>query len=425
MNDARKPQRADLAPEAVIENVMPSVDAGRFAAKRVMGEPVEVTADGFAHGHEKTLATLRYRAPGEREWSELDMEFLGNDRWRGSFTPQALGLWQFQLTCRVDYLETWRESFARRIDPDDVRLAARIGAELVGPSASRATGPDKERLAMLAKGLAGEKDAAKLRALAQDATAFALARKYAARDGQCETVAYPVLVERARARFSSWYELFPRSAAGEAGRHGTFEDVEERLDEIAGLGFNVVYLPPIHPIGRVKRKGRNNVPVAEAGDVGSPWAIGAKEGGHTAIHPDLGTLADFRHLVRGAKLRGMEIAMDIAFQVAPDHPWVNEHPEWFRKRPDGTIQYAENPPKKYEDIYPIDFDTADWRALWQALHDVVAFWAREGVEAFRVDNPHTKPFAFWEWLIAEVHRDAPDVVFLAEAFTRPAVMSAL
>jgi len=425
VNDARKPQRADLAPEAVIENVMPSVDGGRFAAKRVLGEPIEVTADGFAHGHEKALCTLRYRPPGDREWSELDMEFLGNDRWRGSFTPQALGLWQFQLTCRVDYLETWREGFARRIDPDDVRLAARIGAELVGKSASRATGADRERVAALAKGLAEERDAAKLRALAQDATAFALARKHAPRDGQCETVAYPILVERARARFSSCYELFPRSAAAEPGRHGTFEDVEERLDEIAGLGFNVVYLPPIHPIGRVKRKGRNNVPVAEAGDVGSPWAIGAREGGHTAIHPDLGTLADFRHLVRGAKLRDMEIAMDIAFQVAPDHPWVKEHPEWFRKRPDGTIQYAENPPKKYEDIYPIDFESADWRALWQALHDVVAFWAREGVEIFRVDNPHTKPFAFWEWLIAEIRRAHPNAIFLSEAFTRPRVMHRL
>jgi starch synthase (maltosyl-transferring) len=425
VNDARRVQREDLAPEAVIENVAPAVDAGRFAAKRIVGEPIEVTADGFAHGHEKVACTLRYRGPGDRDWSELEMEFLGNDRWRGSFTPETLGLWQFQLTCRVDLLETWREGFARRIDPDDVRLAARIGSELVEKSAARAGGVESDRLAELARGLAGESDAAKLRALAQDATLFTLARKHASRDGQCETVTYPVLVERERARFSSWYELFPRSASDKPGVHGTFVDVEERLDDIAAMGFHVVYLPPIHPIGRVKRKGRNNVPLAADGDVGSPWAIGAKEGGHTAIHPDLGTLADFRHLVRGAKLRGMEIAMDIAFQVAPDHPWVSEHPEWFRKRPDGTIQFAENPPKKYEDIYPIDFESRDWKALWQELHDVVAFWAKEGVEIFRVDNPHTKPFAFWEWMIAEIRRAHPATIFLSEAFTRPRVMHRL
>jgi starch synthase (maltosyl-transferring) len=252
-----------------------------------------------------------------------------------------------------------------------------------------------------------------------------LARKHASHDGACETIAFPLTVERERARFSSWYELFPRSASDVPGKHGTFADVEERLDEIAAMGFNVVYLPPIHPIGREKRKGRNNVPLGEPGDVGSPWGIGASEGGHTAIHPDLGTHADFKHLVRGAKLRGMEIAMDIAFQVTPDHPWVKEHPQWFRKRPDGTVQYAENPPKKYEDIYPIDFDTSDWRALWQELHDIVAFWAREGVEIFRVDNPHTKPFAFWEWLIAEIRREHPRSIFLSEAFTRPRVMHRL
>jgi len=425
VNDERRAQAAELAPEAVIENVRPSVDAGRFAAKRVVGEPVVVTADGFTHGHEKALCTLRYRRAGEREWAELDMEFLGNDRWRGSFTPGTLGLWQFQLTCRVDHLETWREEFSRRIDPADVRLAARIGAHLVAQSMARASDGDRERMADMGRALENEEDPARLRAAAQDATAFALARKHAPRDGQCETGTFPVLVERERARFSSWYELFPRSACAEPGRHGTFEDVEDRLDEIAAMGFNVVYLPPIHPIGRVKRKGRNNVPLANKGDVGSPWAIGSDEGGHTAIHPQLGTIADFRHLVRGARLRDMEIAMDIAFQVAPDHPWVTEHPEWFRKRPDGTIQYAENPPKKYEDIYPIDFETSDWRALWQALHDVVAFWAAEGVEIFRVDNPHTKPFAFWEWMIAEIRRAYPNTIFLSEAFTRPRVMHRL
>ena len=425
MNDARRPQREDLAPEAVVENVAPSVDGGRFAAKRVVGEPLEVTADGFAHGHEKVSCALRYRGPGDEAWSELEMEFLGNDRWRGAFTPDRLGFWQYQVACRVDHLETWREGFARRTDPDDVRLAARIGAGIARASLQQSKGAERERLTALVHALENEQDAAKLRALAQDATAFAIARRHAPREGLAESVSYPLLVERERARFSSWYELFPRSASSQPGKHGTFEDVEERLDEIAALGFNVVYLPPIHPIGRTKRKGRNNVTTAAADDVGSPWAIGAKEGGHTAIHPSLGTLADFRHLLRSARLRGLEIAMDIAFQVAPDHPWVAEHPQWFRKRPDGTIQFAENPPKRYEDIYPIDFATPDWRALWQALHDVVAFWAKEGVAIFRVDNPHTKPFAFWEWLIAEIRRAHPDAIFLSEAFTRPRVMHRL
>jgi starch synthase (maltosyl-transferring) len=238
-------------------------------------------------------------------------------------------------------------------------------------------------------------------------------------------VEYPALVERERARFSTWYELFPRSASAKPGVHGTFVDVEERLDDIAKMGFDVVYLPPIHPIGRVKRKGRNNLPQGNGGDVGSPWGIGAEEGGHTAILRELGTLADFKHLLRSARLRKMEIAMDVAFQVAPDHPWVKEHPEWFRRRPDGSVQHAENPPKKYEDIYPIDFETRDWRALWQAMHDVVDFWARAGIEIFRVDNPHTKPFAFWEWLLAEIRRAHPNTIFLSEAFTRPRVMHRL
>jgi len=234
-----------------------------------------------------------------------------------------------------------------------------------------------------------------------------------------------VLIERARGRAGAWYEMVPRSQGTVPGKHGTFDDCIARLPEIAALGFDVVYLPPIHPIGETHRKGRNNSPSCEPGDVGSPWAIGARSGGHTAIHPELGTHADFKHLMRSARLRGMEIAMDIAFQVTPDHPWVREHPDWFRKRPDGSIQFAENPPKKYEDIYPIDFDSRDWRALWQALHDVVAFWAKEGVEIFRVDNPHTKPFAFWEWLIAEIRRAHPNAIFLSEAFTRPRVMHRL
>ncbi len=425
MNDARKALREDLAPAAVIEDVNPRVDGGRFAVKRVLGEAIDVTADGFSHGHEKVACELRYRGPGDEAWRAIPMHSLGNDRWQASFTLDRLGLWQYRVACWIDHLATWREDFARRIDPEDLRLAAKIGAELVALSAKGAKGAERDRLSALARQMSEEQEPATLRGLAHDESLFALARAHAPRDGAFETGPFPAIVERERARFSTWYELFPRSAGTAPGAHGTFVDVEERLDEIAAMGFNVVYLPPIHPIGRTKRKGRNNVPIGNDRDVGSPWGIGAKEGGHTAIHAALGTLADFKHLLRSARLRRMEIAMDIAFQVTPDHPWVKEHPDWFRRRPDGSIQYAENPPKKYEDIYPIDFDTRDWRALWQALHDVVAFWAREGVEIFRIDNPHTKPFAFWEWLIGEIRREHPNAIFLSEAFTRPRVMHRL
>ncbi|MEP7070160.1 MAG: alpha-1,4-glucan--maltose-1-phosphate maltosyltransferase [Usitatibacter sp.] len=425
MNDARAQLRSDLEPAAVIEDVRPRVDGGRFAVKRVVGESIVVTADGLSHGHEKVACEMRYRGPGEETWRAVPMESLGNDRWQASFTVDRLGLWQYQVACWIDHLASWREEFGRRIDADDVRLAAKMGADLVTLSAGRAKDIERDALTGLAERLRAERDPARLRALAQDPRLFVLARRHAPRDGSCESGTFTAVVERERARYSTWYELFPRSAGTTPGAHGTFVDVEERLDEIAAMGFDVVYLPPIHPIGRVNRKGKNNAPLGNDDDVGSPWGIGAKEGGHTAVHSPLGTLADFKHLLRSARLRKMEIAMDIAFQVTPDHPWVKEHPDWFRRRPDGSIQHAENPPKKYEDIYPIDFDTRDWRALWQALHDVVAFWAREGVEIFRVDNPHTKPFAFWEWLIAEIRRDYPNAIFLSEAFTRPRVMHRL
>ena len=425
MKETRRPIRDVIAPAAVIENVSPQVDGGRFPVKRVVGERIVVTADAFAHGHEKVACMLRHRGPGETLWTEVEMEFLGNDAWRASLAVDRIGTWEYAVTCWIDPLATWREGFARRIDPDDVRLAARAGAELFAAAAARAKAPDREHLAGLARALTVEAQPAKLRTLAADEALFKLARTHASRDGAAESPVYPATVERERARFSAWYELFPRSASPEPGSHGTFADVEGRLDDIAAMGFNVVYLPPIHPIGRDRRKGKNNVPLGAAGDIGSPWGIGSSEGGHTAIHAELGSQADFRRLLRSARERKMEIALDIAFQVAPDHPWVKEHPEWFRRRPDGAIQYAENPPKKYEDIYPLDFDTRDWKALWQALHDVVAFWAREGVECFRVDNPHTKPFAFWEWLIAEIRREHPNVLFLSEAFTRPRVMHRL
>jgi starch synthase (maltosyl-transferring) len=335
-----------------------------------------------------------------------------------------VGGWQYGVLCWVDHLASWREAFERRVDPDDMRIAALAGAELIAASAANSSGPVREQLIQWAKKLREETDPQRLRSLGMDDTMLELARIHAPRTGASQSVSYPVFVDRERARFSSWYELFPRSL-GENGRHGTFADVERRLDGIREMGFDVVYLPPIHPIGTTKRKGRNNSPGAEPGDVGSPWGIGAAEGGHLSIHPELGTLADFRRLVEAAKARGMEVAMDVAFQVTPDHPWVKEHPAWFRKRPDGSIQYAENPPKKYEDIYPIDFETQDWRALWVELRNVFTFWMQQGVEIFRVDNPHTKPFIFWEWVIAEIRREHPRVIFLSEAFTRPRVMHRL
>jgi starch synthase (maltosyl-transferring) len=421
-------------PFAIIESVAPQVDSGRFPVKRVVGEEVEVTAACFAHGHELVACAVRHRGPGG-EWRETPMEPLGNDLWRASFDVDRVGRWEYAVLCWVDHLTHWRDEFIRRVDPDDIRLAARVGAELVARGArhpgrreaatDRGPMTDAKRLDEWATTLATETDLDKLRAAASDEALFDLARAHEPRDGLAESPVCAAQVDRERARFSTWYEIFPRSCSTTPGKHGTFADLDERLDEIAAMGFDVLYLPPIHPIGREKRKGRNNAVNAAPGDVGSPWAIGAREGGHTAIHPELGTLADFRHLVMAARARGMEIALDIAFQCAPDHPWVAAHPEWFAKRPDGSIQYAENPPKKYQDIYPLHFDTPDWRALWEALRDVFLFWAREGVLAFRVDNPHTKPFAFWEWAIAEVKAAHADAIFLSEAFTRPHVMHRL
>ena len=409
----------------VIEDLRPQVDHGRFAIKRVVGEDVVVTAACYAHGHERVAAAVRYRAPGEKPWRECPMEALGNDLWTATFTVDRVGPWEYQVVCWVDAWSAWRDAFARRVEPEDIRLAARTGAQMAARSAERGTEEDRARLEPWSKILREENDVERLRAAGMDEAHFNLARDHAPRDHLAESPILRATVDRERARFSTWYELFPRSAAPEPGRHGTFEDVDERLDEIAAMGFDVVYLPPIHPIGREKRKGRNNATVAQPDDVGSPWAIGSREGGHTAILPALGTLADFRHLVMAARARGMEIALDIAFQCAPDHPWVAEHPEWFAKRPDGSIQYAENPPKKYQDIYPLDFDSADWKNLWGALKGVFDHWIEQGVAIFRVDNPHTKPFPFWEWVIGEIKAEHPDVLFLSEAFTRPHVMHRL
>jgi starch synthase (maltosyl-transferring) len=409
----------------VIEHVRPEVDHGRFPVKRAAGEEVVVEADAFADGHDVLVCRLRYRHESDGGWSETDMEALGNDRWRGRFIAGHPGRYRYTVTAWADSFLSWRASFSRRTDEADIVVAARVGSVLVAKAANRATAEDAALLRRAGQTLARANDPAELRLTALSRETADLLSRYPDRR---QAAAYDrellVTVDRERARYSTWYEMFPRSA-GEPGRHGTFADCEKRLPYIAEMGFDVLYLPPIHPIGRTERKGRNNTLTATAEDVGSPWAIGAIEGGHKAVHPELGTLEDFHRLAARARAHGIELALDIAFQCSPDHPYVAEHPEWFRARPDGSIQYAENPPKKYQDIYPFDFESSAWASLWEELKSVFDFWLEQGIRIFRVDNPHTKPFAFWEWVIADIKARHSDVIFLSEAFTRPKVMHRL
>jgi starch synthase (maltosyl-transferring) len=425
-NAPRRDDRPAAAPaRVVIENVAPCVDAGRFPAKRTLGDTVEVTADVYADGHDVLTAVLLHRRPGEKEWREVPLEPLGNDRWRGSFPVAAVGYHDYTVEAWVDTFRTWRHGLAKkaqagRVEPVDLL----VGAALVEAAAQRAKGADARRLRDQAARLSDASIGLEARVEeARGPDLGLLMERHPDRSRVARrSPSLSLSVERERARYGAWYEMFPRSCSPTAGRHGTLRDCADRLSYVAGMGFDVLYLPPIHPIGSAHRKGRNNEPVASPDDVGSPWAIGAAEGGHKAIHPALGTLEDFRHLVDRARSLDMEIALDLAFQCSPDHPYAREHPEWFRHRPDGSIQFAENPPKKYEDIFPVEFETAAWEDLWAELLSVVVFWIEQGVRIFRVDNPHTKPFAFWEWLIGQVRRDHPDVIFLAEAFTRPKVM---
>jgi starch synthase (maltosyl-transferring) len=418
----------------VIEGITPSLDGGRFPVKRIVGDALGVEADVFADGHDELSVRLRWRNDRGGEdlaWSELPMEPLGNDRWRAQIQLDSVGRCRYSVVGWIDRFASWARDLQKRLDArQDVAVDLLIGAELIEGAARRAAESgahdESERLQAWAADLRGDGPAAVRSGRALDATLVAVAERFP--DRSLATTSEPqlgVIVDREKARFSAWYELFPRSASPVADRHGTLKDVIARLPYVAEMGFDVLYLPPIHPIGRTFRKGPNNRVGASASDPGVPWAIGADEGGHTAIHPDLGTLDDFDDLVRAAAGRGIEIALDVAFQASPDHPWVKEHPEWFRRRPDGTIQYAENPPKKYQDIVPFDFETPAWRELWTALEGVFRFWIDHGVLAFRVDNPHTKAFPFWEWAIGNITRDHPDAIFLAEAFTRPRVMQRL
>jgi starch synthase (maltosyl-transferring) len=407
----------------IIEGVSPEIDCGRFPIKRIPREPVVVEADIFADGHDVLAAVLLYKADRDKEWRTVAMEALVNDRWRGEFPAGELGRMRYTLEAWVDHFQTWRRDLGKRIDAgQDLEVPLKIGAGLVREAATRAKAADAKLLEALAARLEGLEPGPSLERLIEHEIAPVMERwpdrRFLTRYGR----ELEVIIDPPLARFSTWYEMFPRSTAREPGRHGTFTDAERRLPYIGSMGFDVVYLPPIHPIGATNRKGKNNAVVAQPGEPGSPWAIGSKEGGHTAIHPELGTIEDFRRFVAAARARGIETALDIAFQAAPDHPWVEEHPSWFLWRPDGKVQYAENPPKKYEDIYPFYFESDDWKDLWEGLRDVFLHWIGEGVRIFRVDNPHTKPLPFWEWCIGEIKAKHPDVIFLAEAFTRPRIM---
>jgi starch synthase (maltosyl-transferring) len=443
-------------PRVVVEHVAPTVAGGRFPVKRVVGEPVDVGATAYADGHDELHVVVVHEAPDDPAGAEPERVVLaltepGLDRWSGRFTPRSRGLHRFRVLAWVDHLASWRHATLRKLDAgQDVSSELLAGAALF-EAAAVAMPPAGATPPAAPGGAAGDApagalvdDAALVLAAAARlragelvdvtdpggpgrASAIEAVRRHLPEDQATASAPVEVLVERERALFSTWYELFPRSWSTDPDRrpHGTLADVTAQLGYVADLGFDVLYLPPVHPIGTSHRKGPDNAEQAGPGDPGSPWAIGAAEGGHTAVHPDLGTLDDLRTLVATAAESGIEVALDLAFQCSPDHPWVIEHPEWFRHRPDGTIQYAENPPKRYQDIYPLDFETPAWASLWEALIDVGRFWLAQGVRIFRVDNPHTKPFAFWERFTAELRAEEPDVIFLSEAFTRPAVMHRL
>jgi starch synthase (maltosyl-transferring) len=419
-------------PRVVIEDVRPAVDAGRYPIKRVLGTAVHVSAAIFKDGHDLIAARLLVKSPDKSaaaSWDAIPLQYrFDPDRWYATFTAQTLGRWQYTIEAWPDAYGSWQSDLRKRVAAgQDVATELIEGAALLERAARRARGAAKRQLVAAAAVLGGASDTPIQERIerALDASLLPLIDFPLEEAARTRAEVFELIVDREAAAFSAWYEMFPRSQTDDPARHGTFADASERLPDLAELGFDVVYLPPIHPIGRTHRKGPNNSRSSRPGDVGSPWAIGADEGGHTAVHPDLGSVTDFEAFVKRANELGMEVALDFALQCSPDHPWVAEHPEWFFRRPDGSIHYAENPPKKYEDIYPLNFWCEDRVSLWEACRDVLLFWIDCGVKIFRVDNPHTKPFAFWEWCLADVQARHPDTVFLAEAFTRPNRMKAL
>lgn len=411
----------------VIEDLGPAVDAGRFPIKRVPGEPVRVEAAIFTDGHDRIAARLRWQREDEADWQEAPLTPQANDRWYGVFIPAEIGRYRFTVSAWIDSFQTWRHDLTRREGEGDIALALRIGAELIEAAAARAAPAapaDAEQLREIAAAVLDEGSALEVRrACALDDALATLMDRHCERRFATEAErALSVRVEPELARFSAWYEFFPRSCGPDVHRYGTLRDCEARLAYAKSMGFDIVYLPPIHPIGHTARKGPNNVLESSPDDPGSPWAIGASEGGHKSVHPWLGGIDAFRDFVRMAREMDLEVALDIAFQTSPDHPDVKAHPEWFRWRPDGTVQYAENPPKKYQDIYPFNFESDAWESLWRELKSVFDFWIAEGVRVFRVDNPHTKPFPFWEWCLGALQREHPELIFLSEAFSRPRIM---
>jgi len=412
-----------------IEGVEPTVDGGAFPVKRVLNDMVDVGADIFKDGHDAIAARVLYRTPGATEFKHAPMNYDFNpDRWFASFRVDSIGLWEFTVEAWPDAFGTWLSDLKKRLAAEqDIRPELLEGARYVTRRANFLQSDVSLKLQGFARELGDETQDVTARVVTANSKELAelMLGPLAADEVTRLRPWFTIDVDRPPAAFAAWYELFPRSQATIAGKHGTFQDTERRLSDIAALGFDVIYLPPIHPIGETHRKGKNNTRVAKPGDVGSPWGIGGTSGGHTAVHPDLGSLEDFRRLVKRAEDLGMEIALDFALQCSPDHPWVKQHPDWFHVRVDGSIRYAENPPKKYEDIYPLNFWCSDRQRMWEACRDVIHFWVNQGVKTFRVDNPHTKPLAFWKWAIADVRKKHPDVVFLAEAFTRPKRMKAL
>jgi len=406
----------------VIDKVSPSLDGGTLPVKSAAGKPFHVEAHVFADGHDHLDVVLAYRHRVQRNWREIPMTDFGNDVFGASFLPEETGFYEYRVIGWADHFRNWHIGFVKKSDAGDPKISVEldIGAELVAKASERAAGENAEILRNWAYFLGDHsRDLLQKVSLARSSGFYEKVRLYPDRHLQTEGESHLLLVEREKAFFSTWYEFFPRSCANDGRTHGTFRDAIGRFPEISRMGFDVVYFPPIHPIGNLFRKGRNNSLEAREDDVGSPWAIGSELGGHKSIHPELGTLEDFQYLMSEAQQHGLEVALDIAFQCAPDHPYVKEHPQWFKWRPDGSVQYAENPPKKYQDILPFDFETEDWQALWLELKSIFDFWIEAGVRIFRVDNPHTKPMEFWRWCISEIKDSHPDVLFLSEAFTRP------
>jgi starch synthase (maltosyl-transferring) len=410
----------------VILDVWPQVDCGRYPVKREVGDLLEVWADILKDGHDKIAAVLKFRRLGDPNWSEVEMRHFDNDRWTASVPLTENARYEYAIEAFGDRFVTFADELSKKLDAGlDVSLEIREGIELVSHTRDAATA-DQEQFDLLIDAVRSAQTQQGAGELLLSSDTADLMRSHRSRSGSVSLERpLEVVVDRVRARYAAWYELFPRSAGRVEGQSGTFQDVIQRIPSIAALGFNVLYFPPIHPIGRVNRKGKNNSLRALPDDPGVPYAIGNDLGGHDAIEPSLGTLEDFKRVVEVAALNGMEIALDFAINCAPDHPWATAHPDWFHIRADGTIKYAENPPKKYEDIYPINFQSEDWQSLWREMKRIVLFWVEQGVKTFRVDNPHTKPLPFWEWLITEIQQDHPEVIFLAEAFTRPKMMKTL